>query len=292
MSTISGSILSTLRDRHMCPFARRLFFVVVLTLFSATQSPGAEDERNQIAKELILPGESFLIEGCPSFILLPAEEKRQKSQPWIMYAPTLPGLPDSHEKWMHEKFLAAGVAVAGIDIGEGYGSPRSQELMTALYAELTLKRGFAARPCLLGRSRGGLWVSSWAIANPDKVSGIAGIYPVFDLRTYPGLAKAAPAYGMTTEELESSLSQHNPISHVDVLAKAGVPVCIIHGDDDKVVPLKDNSAVFADRYTQAGVGDAVNLIVAHGQGHNYWEGFFRCQALIDFAIRQAEAGAK
>ena len=58
------------------------------------------------------------------------------------------------------------------------------------------------------------------------------------------------------------------------------------------MPLKDNSGAFADRYTQAGVGDAVNLIVAHEQGHNYWEGFFRCKALIDFAIRQAEAGAK
>ena len=276
----------------MFQFAPRLSCVLVLTLLSATPPIAAEDERTEIVKELILPGESFLIEGCPSFILLPVEEKRQMPQPWIMYAPTLPGLPDSHEKWMHEKFLAAGVAVAGIDIGEGYGSPRSQELLTALYAELTLKRGFAARPCLLGRSRGGLWVSSWAIANPDKVSGIVGIYPVFDLRTYPGIAKAAPAYGMTPEELESSLSQHNPISHVDVLARARVPVCIIHGDDDKVVPLKDNSALFADRYTQAGVGDAVNLIVARGQGHNYWEGFFRCQALIDFAIRQAEAGAR
>lgn len=276
----------------MFQFALRLSCVLVLTLFSATPPIAAEDARAEIVKELILPGESFLIEGCPSFILLPVEEKRRMPQPWIMYAPTLPGLPDSHEKWMHEKFLAAGVAVAGIDIGEGYGSPRSQELQTALYAELTLNHRFAARPCLLGRSRGGLWVSSWAIANPDKVSGIAGIYPVFDLRTYPGIAKAAPAYGMTPEELESSLSQHNPISHVDVLARAGVPVCIIHGDDDKVVPLKDNSSAFADRYTQAGVGDAVNLIVARGQGHNYWEGFFRCQALIDFAIRQAEAGAR
>ena len=28
-----------------------------------------------------------------------------------MYAPTLPAYPDSHEKWMHEQFLAAGVAV-------------------------------------------------------------------------------------------------------------------------------------------------------------------------------------
>ena len=97
---------------------------------------------------------------------------------------------------------------------------------------------------------------------------------------------------MTPEELESSLWQHNPISHVNVLARAGVPVCIIHGDDDKVVPLKDNSALFADQYAQAGVGDAVNLIVACGQGHNYWEGFFRCQTLIDFAIRQAESGAR
>ena len=50
--------------------------------------------------------------------------------------------------------------------------------------------GFAPRPCLLGRSRGGLWVTSWAADNPDKVAGLAGIYPVFDLRTYPGLAKA------------------------------------------------------------------------------------------------------
>ena len=292
MCTMNGRILLTLKDHHMYRFAPRFFTIVALSMLCAMQSIAAEDERTKIVKDLILPGESFLIEGCPSFILLPGEEKRQKPQPWIMYAPTLPGLPDSHEKWMHEEFLAAGVAVAGIDIGEGYGSPRSQELMTALYAELTSKRGFAAKPCLLGRSRGGLWVSSWAIANPDKVSGIAGIYPVFDLRTYPGLAKAAPAYGMTTKQLESSLSQHNPISHVDVLAKAGVPVCIIHGDDDKVVPLKENSGAFADRYTQAGVGDAVNLIVAHGQGHNYWEGFFRCKALIDFAIRQAQAGAK
>ena len=276
----------------MSRLAPRFFYVAAFSLFWTTQSIAAGDERKPVVKELILPGESFLIEDCPSFILLPAEENRQKPQPWIMYAPTLPGFPDSHEKWMHEKFLTAGVAVAGIDVGEGYGSPRSQELMTALYDELILKHGFASKPCLLGRSRGGLWVSSWAIANPDKVSGIAGIYPVFDLRTYPGLVKAAPAYGMTTAELESTLSQHNPISRVDVLVKARIPVCMIHGDDDKVVPLKENSATLADRYTQEGVGDAVNLIVAHGQGHNYWKGFFRCQDLIDFAIRQARAGAR
>lgn len=44
---------------------------------------------------------------------------------------------------MHEQFLAAGVAVAGIDVGEAYGSPRGRELFSALYEELTRKRGFA-----------------------------------------------------------------------------------------------------------------------------------------------------
>jgi len=245
----------------------------------------------QVVKKLILPGESFLVEDRPAFILLPAEAKLSKPQPWVMYAPTLPGLPSHHEKWMHEQFLAAGVAVAGIDAGEAYGGPKGQELMTALYQELTEKRGFAKKPCLLGRSRGGLWISSWAIAHPDKTAGIAGIYPVFDLRSYPGLAKAASAYEMTAAELEATLANHNPIARVDVLAKAKVPVCIIHGDSDKVVPLEENSAALLKRYTQAGSEDSVKLIVAKGQGHNFWEGFFHCQELVDFGIRHSKAGA-
>ena len=103
----------------------QMFCLAAVSLFCTTPQITAVDEpAAKPVKELILPGESFLVEGCPSFVLWPPEEKRQKPQPWIMYAPTLPGLPDSHEKWMHQQFLTAGVAVAGIDVGEGYGSPR------------------------------------------------------------------------------------------------------------------------------------------------------------------------
>lgn len=263
--------------------------ITALSILSWTLPARAADPP---IKELILPGEAFLVEGRPAFIFLPSEDKRSKPQPWVMYGPTLPGYPDSHEKWMHEQFLAAGVAVAGIDVGEGYGSPKSQALFTAFYIEMTEKRGYAQKPCLLGRSRGGLWVSSWACANPDKVAGIAGIYPVFDFRTYPGLAKAAPAYELTPEALESQLLQHNPIEKVAVLAQAKVPALFIHGDQDTVVPIKENSAEFKARYKAADEESLVQLIVAEGQGHNYWEGFFRCQPLIDFAIERAKLGAK
>src|SRR5205823_3065855 len=207
-----------------------------------------EKRGGQPVKELILPGESFLVEGRPAFVLLPPPQKRARPQPWVFYAPTLPGLPDQHEKWMHEQILTAGVAVAGIDVGESYGSPKGGELFTAFYREMTTRRGFAARPCLLGRSRGGLWITNWAADHPDKVAGLAGIYPVFDLRSYPGLAKAAPAYGLTAKELESCLREFNPIERVGVLAKARVPALLVHGDEDRVVPLKENSEEFVARY--------------------------------------------
>lgn len=273
------------------PHVTRGLIAVWLMLLTMWVCPGATANDKPI-KELILPGEAFLVEGRPAFVFLPPPDKRSTPQPWIMYSPTLPGLPDAHEKWMHEQFLAAGVAVAGIDVGEGYGSPKSQKLLSALYQEVTSKRGFAMRACLLGRSRGGLWMTSWASANPEKVAGLAGIYPVFDLRSYPGLREAASAYELSPEDLEAQLEQHNPISKVSVLAKAGIPVCLIHGDQDATVPLEANSAEFKSRYTAEGQGDLVELIVAKGQGHNYWEGFFRCRELIDFSIKRAKAGVE
>jgi 6-phosphogluconolactonase len=264
------------------------WWVLAVALPAAEERP--KERGDKPVKELILPGEAFLVEGRPAFLLLPPEGKRTTPQPWVMYAPTLPGLPDQHEKWMHERLLEAGVAVAGIDIGEAYGSPKGRELFSALYRELTVRRGFAPRPCLLGRSRGGLWALGWAADNPDKVAGLAGIYPVFDLRSYPGLAKAAPAYGLTPQDLEARLGALNPIERAGVLGKARVPALLIHGDEDRVVPLKENSAELAARYRAAGAEGLVRLIVAKGQGHNYWEGFFRCQELIDFVIARARAG--
>ncbi|MCA9186053.1 MAG: prolyl oligopeptidase family serine peptidase [Planctomycetales bacterium] len=256
------------------------------------QCDAAEDLPDAPVKNLILPGETFLLEESAAFVLWPPEELRREPQPWIMYAPTLPGYPDEHEKWMHEQFLAAGVAVAGIDAGEAYGSPRGQQWMSALYHELTERRGFAKKICLLGRSRGGLWVSSWAIAHPDKVAGIAGIYPVFDLRSYPGLDRAASAFELSAQELDAQLSRHNPIQKAEVLAQNRIPVYIIHGDDDKVVPLEANSAALANIYTRGKAADVFKLEVVAGQGHNFWEGFFKCKGLIEFGNESARDGCK
>jgi alpha-beta hydrolase superfamily lysophospholipase len=202
----------------------------------------------------------------------------------------LRGLPDKAESWMHQQFLDAGIAIAGIDVGEAYGSPAAFPHFEALYQEM-VKQGYSKKPALLGRSRGGLWVSSWALEHPERVAGIGGIYPVYDFNTYPGVARAASAYGLTPAELLAQQDKLNPIKRASELAAAKIPVFIIHGTDDKVVPLAANSEALEKAYEAAGAAKLIHVIKSEGQGHSYWPGFFTCQELVDFLIAKSKSGA-
>jgi len=261
--------------------------VAAMVVASLTAAVTAADKAPQ--KNLILPGEVFAVEGRTAFLFTPNGDAPvpDTGKPWILYTPTLPSYPDKAEQWMHEQFTKAGVAVAGIDTGESYGSPAGVEAAEALHAEM-VRRGYSKRPAALGRSRGGLGASAWAIAHPELTAGMGGIYPVYDWRSYPGLEKAAPAYGLSPDELASGAGELCPVERIAVAAEAGVPVCIIHGDSDTVVPIERNSSELERRYKAAGKGDLVKLIVAEGQGHSMWKGFFECQELVDFLIARAK----
>lgn len=260
---------------------KKPFFVIVALLVSLSIPQAAEIPN----KALPLPGDIFLVQGHPAFVIPPPTKSTNSSIPWVWYAPTLRGLPSDAEKWMFERFTQAGIAIAGIDVGESYGSPDGCALYSALYEELTQQRGFAPKAVLLGRSRGGLMTLAWAVENADKVAGFAGIYPVCNIASYPGVAKASGAYRMTAEELSVRLTEHNPIDRLGALAKAGVPLFAIHGDSDKTVPLEANSGEMRKRYET--LGGQMQLIVPPGQGHNMWEGFFQSPELVDFVITQA-----
>ncbi len=231
------------------------------------------------------PRQEFKVGASTAFVLLPPQ-KREGPTPWVLYAPTLgKGLPGDAEKWMFERFLAAGIAIAGVDVGESYGSPKGRAIYDELYAMLVQDRGFDTKACLLARSRGGLMLYGWAADNPDKVRCIAGIYPVCNIASYPGIAKACGAYGMTETELAEKLAEHNPPDRLAALAKAKVPIFHIHGNVDTVVPLDANTALVAERYAK--LGGKMDVLVPHGQGHTMWSGFFQCHELVDFLVFNA-----
>ena len=122
----------------------------------------------------------------------------------------------------------------------------------------------------------------WAVENADKVGGFAGVYPVCNIASYPGVPQASDAFRLKPDELTAQLAEHNPIDRLAELASAKVPLFAIHGDIDTVVPLEANSGEVQKRY-QA-LGGEMQLIVPAGQGHNMWAGFFQSQELVDFVI--------
>ena len=236
------------------------------------------------AKELPISGQTFSLEGDTDFLILP--DQSSDKLPWIWYAPTLPGLPGIEEAWMFDRFLQAGIAIAGIDVGESFGDPQGRARYSSFYQHLRQEYNFSNKASLLARSRGGLMLYNWAAEHPDFVACIAGIYPVCTLISYPGLHKASEAYGMTEEQIEADLNRHNPVDRLEGLAEANVPVFFVHGDCDIIVPLEENSGKFAQRYQQ--LGCEIKLVVPKNQGHNLWSGFFRCQQLVDFVISHSK----
>ncbi|MFN9717689.1 MAG: alpha/beta hydrolase family protein [Planctomycetota bacterium] len=257
----------------------------LMTLFPCILASDEVRKASRPEKTLPMDGEVFTVSGHVAFVIPGRSVVPDKPTPWVWYAPTLPHLPSEAETWMFEKFTTSGISIAGIDVGESYGSPAGCELYSAFYDELTTHRGFSAKPVLLGRSRGGLMTLSWAVNNPDKVGGWAGIYPVCNLSSYPGLDRAAAAFGLTPAELQDRLVEFNPTDRMTALARARVPLFAIHGNVDTVVPLEDNTGLMKTRLEEQKW--SIDLIIPEGQGHNMWEGFFQCPELVSFVTRHA-----
>lgn len=238
-----------------------------------------------LAKALPVDGDVFTVEGRPAFLIMPERVAVNGITPWVWYAPTLPGLPGAEETWMFRRFLDVGIAISGIDVGESYGSPAGRAGFSALYTENVKNRELSETPCLLARSRGGLMLYNWAVEHPASVACVAGIYPVCNLSSYPGIEAACEAYGMTAEQLTTRLSEHNPVDRLKPLAEVRVPIYHIHGDRDEIVPIERNSGELAQRYRET--GGEVTLNVVKGGGHDHWTGWFQCEGLVEFVILHA-----
>lgn len=214
------------------------------------------------------------------FLLHPEKSPAEGTRPWVWYAPTIGSHPNKSNEWVLRQLLDDGFHVAGINVGESFGSPAGRKTFSEFHSRIVNEFKLETKARLLAQSRGGLMLYNWAAENPEKVHCIAGIYPVCDLRSYPGLKNAAGAYGLSPADLEKQLTQHNPIDRLEPLAKAGVPILHVHGDADKVVPLDKNSQVLSDRYVA--LGGKMKLIVVPGKGHAEIAEFFQEPRLVQF----------
>jgi hypothetical protein len=268
----------------------KLFALLILLGISGIPCRGAEPVHNSEVAAKAFGGErtNFTFAGHEAFVILPKNGALMPAgkRPWIWYAPTLVSnkLPGSELEWLCSRLLQAGFCIAGVDVGESYGNPAGRKTFSRFHSHVVKKFGFSPKACLLPQSRGGLMLYNWAVEHPEKVRCIGGIYTVCNPASYPGLDKAAPAYGMTREKFAAHLSQHNPIDRLAPLAKAKVPVFHIHGDSDTLVPLDKNAGELVKRLQSLG-GNA-QLVVVPGKGHEVCPEFFQSGKLLAFFLSQ------
>ncbi len=230
--------------------------------------------------------EIFEVDGHKAY--LQTAEKPAEGKPWIWYGPIVKGdfIIIKHKMYV-DAFLNAGIAIAGYDLGEVRGAPGSSAKFSLFY-DAMVKRGYSAKPILLGQSRGGIMTLAWAVRNPEKVTAWAGIYPVCNLASYPlrfSKNETLADYGLDEATIRSKLNELNPIENLAGLAKNKVPMFSVHGDKDGTVPHLENSDLLRKNYEAAGGTCEVKIIP--GRGHEISPAFFECQELVDFILKHA-----
>ena len=232
------------------------------------------------------------VEGTNCFLIRPAEEASGARQPWIWYAPTFlgkDGYPNHIHDWIFSRVRSQGYWIAGCDIGESFGNLAGRAAYTKFYDYVVARYHLSAKPCLFAQSRGGLMLFNWAADHPQNVGCIVGVYPVCNILSWPSrLEKVVKAYNMSEGELRKQLDRYNPVDRLWPLAQRNVPIFLIHGDSDKVVPLESNSRELADRYRK--LSGSVQLVVVKGIGHAERPEFFESKDVVDFLLDHRSGG--
>ena len=237
----------------------------------------AQDNLSRTAETFEVAGHKAFLYAAPT----PAE-----GRPWVWYAPTLKGVSLAGRKLYFESFLRAGISIAGFDLGEVRGSPASTATFT-LFHEAMVKRGWSPKPILLGQSRGGMMTLAWAFRHPDKVRAWVGIYPVCNLASWPlknSKTQTLADFALSEAELVARLAEFNPVDNLRGLLAHKVPIFVVHGDSDVVVPYDDNTRLLKERYEAGGGEITVKLIP--GEGHKVGPSFFECPELVEFVLKQ------
>ena len=162
-----------------------------------------------------------------------------------------------HQPAFDVAMLEHGYHLVYCDVVELWGAPRAVERWNHFYA-LAQKVGLGPKPVLEGMSRGGTYIFNWAKANPTKVAAIYGDNPLLDLRAFPNSTPEVKAmrkqclesYGITEAQLPDF--KGSPVDGLEALAAAKVPVFLVLGMKDDVVPVAQHADVLEARYKALG----------------------------------------
>ncbi len=226
---------------------------------------------------------SFTFQGRTCRVVTPREPAA--GYPWIWRAHFF-----GHRPEVDLALLSEGFHVAYIDVSDLYGNDQAVKIWDDFYQYLTSEYQFAPKVALEGMSAGGLIVFNWAEKNPEKVSCIYVDAPVLDFRSWPGGFKQGrssaedwqqllKAYDLT--ETEALRYEDNPAQRLQPLVAQNVPILIVSGNADDVVPYEENAGIVEKNYKE--MGGEIKVIMKREVGHTH--GLENAQPVISFILK-------
>lgn len=210
----------------------------------------------------------FLVYGREALIILP--KVISEGNPWVWRTEFFDAFAQADIA-----MLERGWYLAHYKVSDMYGCPDAIKLMRKFQRLVEMQFNLAKKTILFGFSRGGLYAFNYAARYPNKVSALYLDAPVLDIRSWPGgmgsgeraekeWNECLTCYGLSEKTVLNF--NENPLDKIEQVLKAAIPIIIVAGDADMVVPFNENSAILADYYSK--MGGVIKIIVKSGVGHH------------------------
>ena len=190
----------------------------------------------------------FDFEGCEAWVVEPpAKTPPAKGMPWTWtmqwktaFVPRT-GVP---------RLLAAGYHHVTLETFVHHMDEKGLSVSKKFQEFLVGELGFAPKARLIGMSWGGFFSIRYASVHPESVEKIYLDAPLLNFDGFKGVPKHWAARsvkgGTWTENPEM------PVNRAEPIAKAGIPILLLYGGKDTVVPPARNCELFVPRFTAAG----------------------------------------
>lgn len=209
----------------------------------------------------------FNFSGRYARLILPSGKKNGR---WLLkteYANAFPAL--------EEEMLRRGYHVAYIENKTRWMLPEDVDVKNEFAEFLHTEYGLSEKCVPVGMSCGGLHAVYFAAKYPHRIAALYLDAPVMNLLSCPGKIGKMKEEAPMMEELTAHTGltlvdlinyRNHPIDNAPKLLSAALPIILVSGDSDSVVPFDENGQHLYDLYRSC--GGEIELIIKPGGDHH------------------------
>ena len=210
---------------------------------------------------------NFEFEGREAVLVLP--EKTIDGKRWLLKTEYFGAFPD-----LELAMLERGYHLAYVKNRNRWGLREDLDIKKRFRDFLVAEFGLAPKCIPVGMSCGGIFSVKLAGLYPEMVSVVYADAPVVNILSMMAMGKLSPDKMDASEIVEAlSLSRsqllsyrEHPLDYLPKLIEKNIPMCLVYGDEDDLVPWEENAKLIMDAYGRTDV--PCKVVLKPGANHH------------------------